>query len=189
MHLLPALALLIQLRDDVIPVELIILGSTVLVIVTLIHGIGLDGISTSYKRKAEALRKRGWHPRFAMLIFAGAILLMLFLHLTEIYIWGLVLRKTGLIPNMRDSIYFSANTYTTLGMGPMSLPHSWRELSPIIAICGLFTFAWTTSEMFNIVGYHHELVSDLTAKHHQRKRSQKFEHGSTLKESAASQSE
>ena len=189
MYLLAALALLIQIRDDVIPVEVIVLGSTVLVIVTLVHGIGLDGISTRYKRKAEGLRKKGWHPRFAMMIFAGAILLMLFLHLTEICIWGFVLHRTGLIPNTRDSIYFSANTYTTLGMGPMSLPHSWRELSPIIAICGLFTFAWTTSEMFNIVGYHHELVADLTARHQHRKRSQNPEGGSPLKESAASQAE
>lgn len=180
MYLLPALALAVQIREDVIPVELIVLGSTVLVIVTLIHGIGLDGISTRYKRMAERLKKRGWHPRFAMVIFAGAILLMLFLHLVEICIWGLVLHKAGLIPNMRDSIYFSANTYTTLGMGPMSLPHNWRELSPIIAICGLFTFAWTTSEMFNIVGYHHDLVTDLTARRHHRKTPQHPEHGSAL---------
>lgn len=185
----PALALLIQIREDVIPVELIVLGSTVLVIVTLVHGLGLDGISTRYKRKAEDLRQRGWHPRFAMVIFAGAILLMLFLHLAEICIWGFVLRKTGLIPNMRDSIYFSANTYTTLGMGPMSLPHDWRELCPIIAICGLFTFAWTTSEMFNIVGYHHELVADLTAKHHRRSAPKHPDHKPSVKGTAASQPE
>jgi Ion channel len=189
LYLLPALALLIQIREDVIPVELIVLGSTVLVIVTLIHGIGLDGITSRYKRKAEGLRKRGWHPRFAMVIFAGAILLMLFLHLTEIFIWGLVLKKAGLIPNMRDSIYFSANTYTTLGMGPMSLPHSWRELSPIIAICGLFTFAWTTGEMFNIVGYHHDLVADLSARRHHRNASKHADHKPSLKGTAAGQSE
>ena len=89
---------------------------------------------------------------------------MLFLHMAEISVWGVVLHKMGLVPNLRDAVYFAANTYTTLGMGPMSLPHSWRELSPMIAIAGLFTFAWTTSEMFNIVGYHHDLVAELTAK-------------------------
>ena len=29
---------------------------------------------------------------------------------------------------------------------------------------GLFTFAWTTSEMFNIVGDQHDLVAELSAK-------------------------
>ena len=89
---------------------------------------------------------------------------MLFLHMTEVCLWGLVLRKAGLVDNLRNAIYFSANTYTTLGMGSMLLPHSWRELSPIIAMSGLFTFAWTTSEMFNIVGDQHDLVTELSAK-------------------------
>jgi len=37
-------------------------------------------------------------------------------------------------------------------MGSMAFPRAWHELSPIIAIAGLFAFAWTTSELFNIVG-------------------------------------
>jgi Ion channel len=123
----------------------------------------LDGISRRYRKWSGRLRERRRKPRMAMLVFAGSILLMLFLHMAEISIWGIVLHKVGLIANLRDAIYFSANTYTTLGMGPMALPHSWRELSPMIAIAGLFTFAWTTSEMFNIVGYHHDLVAELEA--------------------------
>ena len=117
----------------------------------------------------SALRERDWHPSLAIFIFAGAILLMLFLHLAETCLWAVALRSLGLVPNFRDAAYFSANTYTTLGMGPMALPHAWRELGPIIAISGLFTFAWTTSEMFNIVGYHHDLVAELGDKRRQRR--------------------
>ena len=87
---------------------------------------------------------------------------MLFLHVFEFCVWGLVLRATGLIGNIRDSMYFSANTYTTIGYGQMVLPYNWRELSPLMAISGLFTFAWTTGEMFNIVEGHHQLVEELT---------------------------
>ena len=36
-------------------------------------------------------------------------------------------------------------------------------MSPIIAISGLFTFAWTTSELFNIVGYQRDLLQKLRA--------------------------
>ena len=43
----------------------------------------------------------------------------------------------------------------------MILPFDWRELSPIMAISGLFTFGWTTGEMFDIVGQQRELVADL----------------------------
>lgn len=91
---------------------------------------------------------------------------MLMLHLSEICLWGLVLWTVGLVTNLHEAVYFSANTYTTLGMGPMALPHVWHEMSPIIAISGLFTFAWTTSELFNIVGDQHDLVAALTANRH-----------------------
>ena len=90
------------------------------------------------------------------------------MHITEACIWGVVLNKVGLISSLRDSIYFSANTYTTIGYGLMILPQSWRELSPIMAISGLFTFAWTTGEMFGIVGQQRELVADLAEKRKSR---------------------
>ncbi len=158
-----AVFILQEVRDDVIPVEVLVLGATMLLIITIIHGAGLDRIVALYQHRAELLRKKKRHPRMATLVFANAILLMLFLHLTEITIWGVVLHKIRLIPNSRDAIYFAANTYTTLGMGPMSLPHQWRELSPMIAIAGLFTFAWTTSEMFNLVGYNRDLIAQLAS--------------------------
>jgi hypothetical protein len=87
----------------------------------------------------------------------------LFLHISELTIWGVVLNVSGLVPNLRDSVYFSANTYTTIGYGKMILPESWRELSPIMAISGLFTFAWTTGQMFELVGSRRALTKDLAA--------------------------
>ena len=153
-----------RIPDDLIPFAVIGLGAAMLVVIVLIHGYGINHVVSRYKRRADSLRKAFCHPTLAVFVFAGTILLMLLLHLTEIFLWGLVLHWGGLIRNLHESVYFSANTYTTLGMGPMALPHIWHELSPIIAISGLFTFAWTTSEMFNIVGDQHELVAELSAK-------------------------
>jgi len=161
----PPLAL-VQSLSDIIPVELIAFGSAMLLVITLMHGAGLKLTVARYKRRAEAARKKGLHPRLAVLIFGGAILRMLALHLVEICLWGFALSASRLVPNFRDSVYFAANTYTTLAYGDVLLPLAWRELSPIIAISGLFTFAWTTSEMFNIVGYQHDLEADLSTQHH-----------------------
>ena len=149
--------------DELIPFGVIALGAVMCLIITLVHGAGLDQIISRYKRRAKRAREKSWNPKLAASVFAGTVLLLLFLHLAEICIWGLALRRVGLIHNIRDAVYFSANTYTTLGMGSMLLPHNWRELSPIIAITGLFTFAWTTSEMFNIVGDQRDLVAELRA--------------------------
>jgi hypothetical protein len=161
---------------DVVPIEVLVLGGTMLVLIVLLHGAGLDRIVTLYKKRADVMRTRKRHPHFATYIFAGTILLILMLHITEACIWGIVLNKVGLIENLRDSIYFSANTYTTIGYGQMILPFAWRELSPIMAISGLFTFAWTTGEIFNIAQHQHQMVADLSdhRKNTQRSKQKSF---------------
>lgn len=165
-----------QFYSDFVPVEVILFGGIMLVLIVLYHGAGLSWIVEHYKKKADGLRLTSLHPSLATYIFASAILFMLALHISEGFLWGLVLNKFGLIASLRDSIYFSANTYTTIGYGIMILPSNWRELSPIMAISGLFTFAWTTGEMFGIVGMQRELTAALREKRMAR-RQQDQRHG------------
>jgi hypothetical protein len=159
-------ALLKMVDPDIsvkLPIEVLGFGSVMLVIIVLIHGAGLNRILGLYERRAEVYRLRLRHPYLATFIFAATILLMLFLHVFEILVWGVALHRTGLVSNFRDAMYFSANTYTTIGYGLMILPYNWRELSPLMAISGLFTFAWTTGELFGIVDRQRRLVKDLAA--------------------------
>ena len=182
---MPIAALLPQFYSDFVPLEVLLFGGVMLVIIVLIHGAGLDRILERYRRRADVLRKKGIHPHLATVIFASAILLMLLLHVTEAVIWGVVLQKIGLIASLRDSMYFSANTYTTIGYGFNILPQSWRELAPIMAISGLFTFAWTTGEMFGIVGMQRELVTDLAEKRRLRKGQDRSDDGHAAAPSSA----
>jgi len=175
-HMLIA-ALLPQFYSDFVPVEVLLFGGFMLLVIVLIHGAGLNRIVARYRRKADELRAKEWHPFLANYILAGTILFMLVLHVFEAMVWGLVLNKVGLIASRRDSMYFSANTYTTIGYGLMILPESWRELAPIMAISGLFTFAWTTGEMFDIVRQQRELVTELDEKHKARKKLLHRSHG------------
>ena len=154
---------LLRISPDLIPFVVLGLGGFLLVVVTILHGYGLDLIVERYRRGNERLIRSHLHPFVAVLLFSRTTLQMLFLHLLEICLWGVCLFWGGLIANVHTAVYFAANTYTTLGMGPMPLPQGWHELSPIIAISGLFTFAWTTSELFNIVGYQRELLQKLRA--------------------------
>jgi hypothetical protein len=145
------------------------LGCAMLVAITLFHGTGLDRIVGLYKRKSQKCVQSPWHPVMAQYYFGWAILLMLLLHIADTSIWAVVLNVTKLIPNIHDSFYFSANTYTTLGYGDVLLPPGWRELCPIMAISGLFTFAWTTGQMFNLVGIHHDVAEEMRLNYRKRK--------------------
>jgi hypothetical protein len=169
-------ALLKMVDPDIpvkVPIEVLGFGSVMLVIIVLIHGAGLDRIIDRYKGRSDVLRRKLWHPYLATSLFAVTILLMLFLHVFEVCVWGVALNRTGLITSFRDSMYFSANTYTTIGYGLMILPYNWRELSPLMAISGLFTFAWTTGELFSIVESQRQLVEDLALQRKNKKTAMK----------------
>jgi len=66
-----------------VPIEVLSFGSVMLMIIVLIHGAGLDRIIARHKRKSEILRRTSWHPHLGTYIFAGAILFMLFLHVSR----------------------------------------------------------------------------------------------------------
>jgi hypothetical protein len=148
-------------RPDPPLLEVFAIGAAALVGVTLVHGSVLGRIVRDYHRGAKRLLEHANHPFWASLQFGRAVLLMLVLHIVGMSIWATMLTRLGLIPDARTSLYFTANSYTTLGYGGMPLGFGWRELGPMMAICGLFTFAWTTGVMFNVVGYQRELTEQL----------------------------
>jgi hypothetical protein len=148
-------------RSDPPLLEVFAIGAAVLVSITLVHGSILGWIVRDYHRGAKRLLEHASRPLWASLRFGRAVLLMLVLHIVDMSIWATVLTRLGLISDARNSLYFTANSYTTLGYGGVPLGFGWRELSPMMAICGLFTFAWTTSVMFNVVGYQRELTEQL----------------------------
>jgi hypothetical protein len=141
--------------------EVFAIGAAVLVTITLVHGSALGYIVRDYHRGATRLLRHANHPFWASLQFGQAVLLMLVLHVIDMCIWATMLNRLGLVHDVRNSLYFTANSYTTLGYGGMPLGMGWRELSPMMAISGLFTFGWTTSVMFNVVGYQRGLTDQL----------------------------
>ena len=161
-NVVPSVASLLQkIPDEIKPIAAMGLGALVLVGIVLFHGAGLHGILVTQKRWRRRLSAGPPRLTGAMLVFGWAVFLMLTLQLVEIVIWAFLLNHWGLIKSAHDAIYFCANAYTTLGMGKMELEEHWRFISPIMGISGLFTFAWTTSALVDVVSSHSELVEQL----------------------------
>jgi hypothetical protein len=148
-------------RPDPPLLEVFAVGAAVLVGVTLVHGSVLARIVRDYHRGAKRLLEHASRPFWASMRFGRSVLLMLVLHIVDMTIWATVLTRLGLVPDTRSSFYFTANSYTTLGYGGTPLGSGWRELGPMMAISGLFTFSWTTGVMFNVVGYQRQLIDQL----------------------------
>ena len=146
---------------DVVRFEAFGLGCVLAVLITFVHVIGLGRIASLYRKKTRHLVVSKQHPLVASWYLGGTILLMLLLHILDMCIWGLILFGMHLIPDIHNAFYFAANTYTSLGYGGVPLSLDWRELSPLIAISGLFTFACTTGQLFNVMGQHRDIVTEL----------------------------
>ncbi len=155
--------LLAKIPDEYKPLAALGIGAFVLVFLALFHGVGLHWIQV-WQRRGERRLRLG-HPRVvvASFLFGWSVFLMLLLHVVEILIWAFGLNRMGLIEHAYDAIYFCANCYTTLGMGKVDILEKWRILTPIIGISGLFTFAWTTSALVDVVASNRRLLEHLEA--------------------------
>jgi uncharacterized protein YjiS (DUF1127 family) len=142
----------------------------ILVFLALFHGMGLHWILVWQRRGERRLRVGRPHLIAASLLFGRSVFLMLVLHIVEILFWAFALNSAGLIVHAYDAIYFCANCYTTLGMGKVDVEEHWRLINSIIGISGLFTFAWTTSALVDVVASNRRLLDQLEEEREQEMR-------------------
>jgi hypothetical protein len=140
----------VQHMTQVMPVPDFFFGGGMLLLIVLIHAAGMRMLTDRFEMRMQQLGPRGstWRPD---LLMGVVVLLMLLLHLVEIWVWSAALVYSGLVDNWRAAGFFAANTYTTVGYGNFVLPDGWHMLAPIIAMSGLFTFGWTGSVLVEIV--------------------------------------
>ena len=153
--------LLAKIPDEFKPLAALGIGAVILVFIALFHGVGLHWIQILQHRGERRLRVERPHLVAASFLFGWSVFLMLNLHLVEVLIWAFVLRQVGLIVRPYDAIYYCANCYTTLGMGRVDVGEHWRIISAVIGISGLFTFAWTTSALVDVVASNRRLINQL----------------------------
>jgi hypothetical protein len=159
--------LLARIPDEYKPMAALGIGSFMLVTLVLLHGGGLHLIFIQQKRRERRLRMGRPHLASGLLLFGWSVFLMLFLHIVEIMMWSFAITHAGIVKHAYDAIYFCANAYTTLGMGSLDVDVHWRNISPIIGISGLFTFAWTTSALVDVVASNGRLLEQLEAERDQ----------------------
>lgn len=159
---MPSLSsLLVKIPDEFKPLAALGIGAVILVLMVLFHGISLHKILVHFKRRELRLQAGRPHLWGAAFLFGWAIFMMLSLHIVEIVAWSYALLCLGLIVHPANALYFCANAYTTMGYGTVDLNILWRNITPVIAISGLFTFAWTTSALVNMVANYVKIVEQL----------------------------
>jgi len=99
-----------------------------------------------------SLYTRTVHPRTRLIVVMWAtVTVLMFAHLAEVVVWGLVYELLNAIPQHADAFYFAFVNYTTLGYGDIVPATRWRLLGPLTAMNGVLLFGWSTAVIYDIL--------------------------------------
>jgi hypothetical protein len=141
---------LFQRMEQFMPAPDLLFGGAMLLIIVFVHASGVRLVTSRFQRRIEALRAHPstWKPDLHMI---GAVVMLLIVHLFEIFIWASSLVGFGLVTDWHVAGYVAANTYTAVGYGAFQVPEGWKMLQPFLALSGLFTIGWSVSVLVEIV--------------------------------------
>lgn len=114
-----------------------------------IHFAGLVGLTA-------VMRRMGGHPsRHSTIVKQGAaILAILFglfaLHSFEIWIYAFAYLALGELGQLETALYFSTETFTTVGFGDVILSNDWRMLGAAEAMNGFLLIGWSTAFLISL---------------------------------------
>ena len=123
-------------------------GIVLITLTIVMHGLGTTCALIATEGNGRAGQPS---PLLADLVRVNSLAaLLVLLHLSEVLVWAVFFAWKDCFPTLSQNYYVALMDYTTLGSN-YELPQVWRLLEGMIAICGLLTFAWTTSVLLSVV--------------------------------------
>jgi voltage-gated potassium channel len=89
---------------------------------------------------------------FRSILSTACVLILL--HILEAFLWALlfmVLPARGGLDSLREALYFSMVTFTTLGYGDITLNADWRLLAGVEGMVGIVVFGLTTALLLAVI--------------------------------------
>lgn len=128
----------------------LVIGSLVIVLTVAVQAECFNLLSSRFDIIVRVLRRH--LRRFANTgaVITG-VLVILFVHTVNVWIWALVFIVVGAFDKMEPALYFSIVSFTTVGFGDVNLSPDWRLLSGLTAANGFLTFGWSTAYMVELV--------------------------------------
>ena len=123
-------------------------GLVLIAMTIVMHGFGTTLAILTTRGLLDPTRPERVFRSLAHIIVLAQLLVVL--HLLEVGVWALFFFWKECFSTLSLNYYVALLDYTTLG-SEYNLPTRWRLLEGMIAICGLLTFAWTTSVMMGVI--------------------------------------
>jgi len=128
--------------------QIALFGWILVVITVVIHALGFT-LVLRLMFKARAHIRLGFLQDMLIMVVLTCFLLLI--HMAEMVVWALFYWWQGCVSDFGTAMYFSAETYTTLGYGDIILPRPWRILAPMEALTGILMCGLSTGLFFGLV--------------------------------------
>jgi len=126
------------------------LGSLILVVTTAFHIAALVMLSNFLKR-IEGAQGFRLNAVGVFLLLGVAVLAVLAIHTIEAWSWAAIYFQLGEFTELKEALYFSVVTATTLGYGDVILSERWRLLGTFEAMGGLILFGVSTAFLIELM--------------------------------------
>lgn len=114
-------------------------------LMVIIHGLGLLGISRMLKLDEDRLVKHRMDLG-ALALVATTGLMLFMLHFIEIVVFAFFyLALEPALTTFEDTLYYSASAYATLGIPETNIPRAWRLIGAFEAVIGFVLIGWSTA--------------------------------------------
>lgn len=134
--------------------RLALLGLALLVTCVIVQSAGMLALIHWLARARLILESPSAPRRVALLL--RLFLAIVLLHLIQVGLWAVVFWVARLLPNLETALYFSLESYTTIGFGDVVLGPGWRVLAGIEGLTGILLVGWSTAFVFSVVNRMYE---------------------------------
>lgn len=133
-------------------VALLPMGVTV-----ILHGYGMGLVAICLKRFGRRPGQRTPDKGPHVLLLIAIVGVMLFTHFVEVFAWAVFYFATNMLHDFVNAMYFSINSYTTLGASNITLDGRWKGLDGFEAMTAMLMFGWSTAVLAAVVQRTHSV--------------------------------
>lgn len=119
-------------------------GVLLVIVMTLVHGLGVVGITRLLRLEDSTLKAHRLDGRAFGLLTSMALSLFA-LHAVEIALFAAFYLGVGALRSVEEALYFSASSYATLGHANLDFPDRWRLVGALEGLVGFLLLGWSTA--------------------------------------------
>jgi hypothetical protein len=127
-------------------------------VTVVLHAYGMRLTGVCFKRFGtrsgdSAEKDKGPH----IFLIVAIVGIMLGTHFVEVTAWAVFYWSTNMLPDAITAMFFSINSYTTLGASNITLAGRWKGMDGFEAMTAMLMFGWSTAVLATVVQRTHSI--------------------------------